>query len=181
MKKNKRALRIGLLGIITFSGMLFLLWRGLYNNPEVISSPLINQPLPAFHLDNLMNESHPLTEKDFKGHITILNVWASWCSACEMEHPMMMEIKKNYNYPIYGISYKDDAVQALAFLNALGNPYSKLGDDNTGDITMDLGVYGTPETFIVDKNGIIVYKHVGVITPEVWEEEILPVIKSVDK
>jgi cytochrome c biogenesis protein CcmG/thiol:disulfide interchange protein DsbE len=124
-----------------------------------------------------MSPAYPLTEQNLKGHVTLLNVWASWCYACELQHPMLMAIKNNYHIPIYGIAYKDEAKNIQTFLNEYGNPYTRLGNDSNGAVAMDFGVYGTPETFVIDKKGTIVYRHVGVISQQVWEEELLPLIK----
>lgn len=177
---NKKSLPILITVLFMLSGMFFLLWKSLYNQPEVLPSPLVGKPVPAFHLANILDPANPFTEQDLKGHITLLNVWASWCSACEMEHPLLLEIKKNYPYLMYSINYKDDSQQAKAFLEAMGNPYTVAGNDQMGEVAMDLGVYGTPETFIVDKNGIIVYRHVGAITEEDWHTKMLPILKRLD-
>lgn len=166
--------------VLIFGGMFFLLWKSLYHKPEELPSPLIGKPVPAFHLINLYDPAHALTEQNLKGHVALLNVWASWCSACEMEHPLLLEIKKNYPYPIYGINYRDDPQQAKAFLDNMGNPYTAIGEDVTGEVGMDLGVYGTPETFIINKSGNIVYRHVGVITEDSWNTVILPLLKHLE-
>jgi cytochrome c biogenesis protein CcmG, thiol:disulfide interchange protein DsbE len=175
---NKRLqLFVMLVPIPIFITVLFFLWRGLALKPEILPSALLGKPVPAFHLTNILAPSYPFTEQSLKGQVTLVNVWASWCYACEMEHPMLMEIKNRYHIPIYGIDYKDDPVKTKTFLSELGNPYTVLGNDSTGDVAMDFGVYGTPETFIVDKQGMIIYRHVGVINRQVWEDELLPVIK----
>jgi cytochrome c biogenesis protein CcmG/thiol:disulfide interchange protein DsbE len=179
MNKKLKSLAV-LVPLSIFIALLFFLWRGLYLQPEILPSTLIGKPLPAFHLSNLLDPDKPFTERNFKGQVILLNVWASWCSACEMEHAMLMRIKKDYGIPIYGIAYKDDPESTQLFLNTLGNPYTIIGNDSTGDVSMDLGVYGTPETFIVDKKGIIVYRHVGIINEQVWENEFLPLLQSLE-
>lgn len=176
MSKTTRML-LALAPILIFVAVLFFLWRGLSINPEILPSALLGKPAPQFHLPDLMTPAYPLTEQNFKGQVTLLNVWASWCAACEMEHPMLMEIKNRYQIPIYGLVYKDNPKKIQAFLNEFGNPYSRLGNDSRGEVAMDFGVYGTPETFVIDKKGIIVYRHVGLINQRVWETELLPVIK----
>lgn len=166
--------------VLIFIVVLFFLWHGLSAQPDILPSALLGKPVPSFHLTNLLAPLYPFTEQNFKGKVTLLNVWASWCYACEMEHAMLMEIKKKYNIPIYSIAYKDSPQNSQAYLKALGNPYSIIGNDSSGEVAMDFGVYGTPETFIVDKQGTIVYRHVGVIDQQVWENELLPVIKRLE-
>lgn len=177
---NLSRLSLFFLPLTIFCVVLFFLWQGLSGQPELLPSPLIGKPVPAFHLTNLLAPAYPLTEQKLKGRVSLLNVWASWCSACEMEHPMLLEIKNNTHIPIYGILYKDEPRTAKAFLAENGNPYTGLGNDDKGEVAMDLGVYGTPETFIVDKQGIIVHRHVGIISQEVWENELLPIIKRLE-
>lgn len=177
MSKSSRILII-LTPAFIFIAVLFFLWRGLSVKPEILPSALLGKPAPNFHLTDLMSPAYPFTEQKFKGQVTLLNVWASWCYACEMEHSMLMTIKNNYQIPIYGIAYKDNPQKTQSFLAELGNPYSVIGNDSSGEVAMDFGVYGTPETFIIDKNGTIVYRHVGVIDQRVWETELLPVIQQ---
>lgn len=161
-----------------FAGLLFLLWRGLYLQPDILPSTLIGKPLPAFRLVNLMAPTYPFTEQNLKGQVAILNIWASWCTVCQMEHPLLIEISQRYSIPIYGIAYKDKPAQISAFLQQLGNPFTMLGDDRNGEVSMDLGVYGTPETFIIDKHGKVVYRHVGLLDRTVLEKEILPLVQA---
>lgn len=163
--------------LVIFLGILFFLWRGLSLKPEVLPSALLGKPTPHFRLTDLLSPTYPFTEQNFKGQVTLLNVWASWCYACEREHPVLMEIKNHYHIPIYGITYKDDPKKTQSVLNEWGNPYSRLGNDASGEVAMDFGVYGTPETFIIDKKGNIAYRHVGAINQEIWENELLPVIQ----
>ena len=176
MSPSSRKL-LALVPVLIFVAVLFYLWRGLSIIPEVRPSALLGKPAPHFHLQDLMSPAYPLTEQNFKGHVTLLNVWASWCYACELEHPMLMEIKKNYPIQIYGIAYKDEPQKVQSFLREYGNPYTRLGNDSRGEVAMDFGVYGTPETFLIDKKGTIVYRHVGAINQRVWEEELLPLIQ----
>ncbi len=176
MNKTWRLL-MAVLPVLIFAGVLFFLWRGLSLKPEILPSALLGKPVPRFHLTDLMSPAYPLTEQNFKGQVTLLNVWASWCSSCEMEHAMLMEIKNAKAVAIYGIAYKDNPKNTEHFLALLGNPYSRLGNDESGEVAMEFGVYGTPETFIIDKKGLIVYRHVGVIDRQVWENELLPRIQ----
>lgn len=178
MKKSTRKFLVLVVPIAIFATLLFFLWRGLHANPEVLPSTLVGESTPTFRLTNLMSPAFSFSEQDLKGHVTILNVWASWCHVCEMEHPVLMEIKKKYAVTINGINYRDDPDQARQFLTQLGNPYTAVGSDSTGYVAMDFGVYGTPETFIIDKNGRIVYRRVGMVTWSVWEDEMWPLIKK---
>lgn len=178
---KKFQLFIMLTSIIIFISLLFFLWRGLYMQPEILPSALIGKPTPHFHLNNLLNPTLSFTEQNLKGQVTLLHIWASWCSACEIEHPMLMEIKRKYNIPIYGITYKDNSQHIKHFLETLGNPYIMIGNDKTGEIAMDWGVYGTPETFIINKQGTIVYRQVGALHQQTWEHELLPLIHALQQ
>jgi cytochrome c biogenesis protein CcmG/thiol:disulfide interchange protein DsbE len=170
---------VGLLGLV-FLSLMFFLWKGLHNQPEILPSALLGEALPKFHVADLMQPQNPFTEQSFKGQVTLLNVWASWCGACQMEHPMLMEIKKHTRVKIYGLAYKDNPDTDLKMLAEMGNPYSALGNDATGEVSMDLGVYGTPETFLIKRQGENLYRHVGVIITQVWNREILPLIKRLE-
>lgn len=156
------------------------LWRGLYQNPTIIPSPLINKPMPM--IDAMSVNDNPeanVRTQDFLGHITVLNVWASWCESCQAEHKVLMDITKSGKVLLYGLNYKDTNRQvANDYLKKNGNPYFLDIYDPKGEIGLNLGVYGTPETFLVDQNGIIRYKYVGAITQDVWQKEFLPRIEQ---
>lgn len=158
--------------LITFFGLAVFLMRGIELDPEELPSPLINQPVPAFSLSEL-SSSKILTADDLRGQVYLLNVWATWCISCKMEHPYLLNLAKQ-GVKIIGINYKDDSEQAKKWLDELGNPYVWNLVDQRGNLGLDLGVFGAPETFIVDKNGIIRYKHVGVIDERVWQK-LLPI------
>jgi cytochrome c biogenesis protein CcmG/thiol:disulfide interchange protein DsbE len=133
--------------------------------------------LPPFELQNLWSADKTLTEKDLpRGQVVLLHVWGSWCSACRYEHPMMMYINNRYHIPIYSIDYKDDPEAAKTWLTQQGDPYTAIAMDPNGKFSRDLGVYGTPETFLIDKHGLIRYRHVGVIDKMTWDQEIFPLI-----
>lgn len=164
---------------ILLFALLSLLGRELYSaTPKELPSALVGEALPAFNLPTLNSTSTHLKSSDLKGHVTILNVWASWCYACNYEHDMLMKIKQNYHVPMYGILYKDDAGTASSYLSKQGNPYVTVGDDSSGDTAIDLGVYGTPEMFIINPQGRIVYRHVGAVDQSTWDEDIYPLIKK---
>jgi cytochrome c biogenesis protein CcmG/thiol:disulfide interchange protein DsbE len=150
------------------------LWRGLQLDPRELPSALLDKPLPAFALPDLLNPQQWVTHSDFAGSYSLLNVWASWCYACRVEHPWLMQLAGEGQIPIYGLNYKDEPEDALAWLQQWGNPYRRVAADLAGKLAIDLGVYGAPETFLIDADGIIRYRHVGVLTQEVWQSEFLP-------
>lgn len=167
------------LPLIIFMGVAGLLWKGLYQDPRAIPSPLINKPVPEFQAPNLINPKLTFSSKDFKGKVTLLNVFASWCIACSAEHSVWMEARQDLGQAqIVGLNYKDPADKALAWLKQYGNPYQNVIADPQGNIAINFGVYGTPETFLIDKQGIIRYKFIGAVSPKDWQEVLLPQVKK---
>lgn len=162
-------------GLVLGLGLLF--WKGLSLNPQDLPSPFIDKPLPRFNLPLLGNDSHQLTTNVFRGKVTLLNVFASWCSACAEEQSFLVSLAEK-GVPIYGINYKDNADEAVEWLKVFGNPYQKVGQDKTGHIALDLGVYGTPETFLIDAQGLVKYRYAGVLDETVWKREFLPIIAN---
>lgn len=165
-----------ILPLIFFVGVGLLLWRALSLHPNQIPSPLINQTAPSFTLPTLFSKNKTTSEKDLIGHVTLLNVWATWCYACAVEHDYLLELAKNHDMMLYGFNYKDNTDSAKTWLKEHGNPYQIIAIDADGKTAIDWGVYGTPETFIIDKKGIIRYKHIGPITPENWENDLQPLV-----
>lgn len=165
---------------VPFLALFFLLgmlgYELFYAKPHEIPSPLIGENVPEFSLPTLGNSV--LTPRDFQGHVSLVNVFASWCYACTVETDMLMEISNNYHVAIYGINYKDKREDVQSWLKKYGNPYIKIGDDKNGDVAIDLGVYGTPETFIVSKQGKIVYRHIGVIDQTTWDNILYPMVQK---
>lgn len=161
-----------------FAVIFIFLWRGLSIDPHTIPSPLMNQPVPQFALLNLTNEKIPFTTNNLRGQVSLVNVWATWCLTCRAEQPLLMDLARSHTVAIYGIDYKDDLTQAQQWLTQYGNPYRMLGFDADGKTSINLGVYGTPETFLVDKNGVIRYKLIGQLTPVVWQKQIMPMVKQ---
>jgi cytochrome c biogenesis protein CcmG/thiol:disulfide interchange protein DsbE len=155
-----------------------LLAYGLNLDPRKIPSPLIGKSLPAFSLTTVADPARKVGRDDLLGRAYLLNVWASWCVACRQEHPFLNELARNKIVPIIGLNYKDKREDALGWLGSLGNPYELSLADNDGRLGIDLGVYGVPETFVIDKQGVIRYKQIGPITPEVWEQKLAPLIKE---
>ena len=168
-----------LIPFILLFALLGLLWRELFfAKPSEIPSPLIGEKMPAFKLPVLSTPDKTFTQKELAGHVALLNVWATWCAACVYETDMLMKINTQYHIPIYSIDYKDDPVNATRWLQKYGNPYVLTGMDRSGDAAIDLGVYGTPETFVISPAGNIVYRHVGIIDQKAWDEVLYPLIKQ---
>lgn len=164
------------LPVIVFLVLLVILGYGLTRDPSLVSSPLIGKPLPEFSLPLLHEPNGTVGNYDLRGSPYLLNVWASWCAACRIEHPLLMQVAEQRMLPIYGVNYRDQRADALGWLERYGNPYEAVIFDERGSLGLDLGVYGAPETFLVDRNNVIVYKHVGPITDEVWSDVIHPKI-----
>ena len=154
---------------------------GLNLNPREVPSPLIDKPAPDFSLPTLSDPQRSLSRSDLSQEVSLFNVWASWCVACRQEHPVLMELARQNRVKIYGLNYKDQREDALRWLQQFGNPYQESAHDLDGQVGIDWGVYGVPETFIVDRRGSVRYKHIGPVTPEVVETEILPLIEQLRK
>ncbi|HYC08300.1 MAG TPA: DsbE family thiol:disulfide interchange protein [Steroidobacteraceae bacterium] len=149
---------------------------GIRHAPEkgVIASPLIGKPAPSFALPSLTDPARVVRSEELRGHWYLFNVWGTWCVECRAEHAMLLQVGKAGVLPLIGLDWKDDDAQALAWLAQLGNPYQAVAVDRSGRVAIDWGVYGAPETFLVNPQGVVVYKHVGALTPETWTREILP-------
>ena len=170
-----------LIPLIIFLVVVAFLWQALGRDPSVVTSPLIDQPVPPFSLPNIDDPDDPWTEQDLKGQISLMNVWATWCQPCIEELPVLMHITQTTDIPIYGLDYKDEHSQAEIWLKQLGNPFVKTGFDGAGRVAIDWGVYGVPETFIIDQEGIVRYKHIGILTEAVWQDTLLPIIESLQR
>ncbi|MCP1675852.1 cytochrome c biogenesis protein CcmG/thiol:disulfide interchange protein DsbE [Natronocella acetinitrilica] len=164
------------LGVLVVVGGFLFVSLGL--NPRLISSPLINQPMPAFDLPTLENGDHMVSAADLNGEPALVNVWASWCISCRQEHPVMMGLVQHYGVTIYGLNYKDKRADAMGYLNYAGNPFVWNAHDLDGRLGIDLGVYGTPETFVIDRHGRIRHKHTGPLSWDQAENEILPILEK---
>lgn len=170
---------IYLIPLAIFTVMVFFFMIGLERDPHLIPSPFIGKPAPEFSLAQLIDADKTLSNTDLQGQVTLLNFWATWCPTCRGEHDVLMEIARgNGEIAIYGIDYKDDAITARKWLDQLGNPYRAVGFDQEGKTGIDWGVYGTPETFVLDKQGIIRYKHIGAVTWEDWKNTLEPMIRE---
>ena len=150
---------------------------GLWYNDDVRPSPLIGKPIPDFALPPIEGRQDGLSSADLRGQVSLVNVWASWCVPCRTENPLMVELAETGTVPIYGINYKDEPREALTFLEELGDPFTRIGADRSGRAIIDWGVYGLPETFVIDAEGRIAYKYVGPFDRRVLEEDILPVVR----
>ena len=153
---------------------------GLTRDPREVPSPFIGKPAPAFRLEQLHDAKAAFTPEDMKGKVWLLNVWASWCVSCRVEHPMLIEMSRRNVAPIVGLNYKDKRDDGVEWLRKFGNPYVLSAHDLDGRVGIDYGVYGAPETFVVDKQGVIRYKHIGPITQEALEKKILPLIRELN-
>jgi len=153
-------------------------YRGLYLNPGYIESPLIGKQAPDFSLPDLQNPAASVSRADFSGKMALLNVWATWCIECRHEHDFLLSLAAS-GMPIYGLNWKDDRAAALEWLNVLGNPYVASAQDDIGDVAIDYGVYGAPETFLIGPDLTILQKHLGPLTPGIWDAKFVPVIESV--
>jgi cytochrome c biogenesis protein CcmG/thiol:disulfide interchange protein DsbE len=167
-----------ILPLLVFVVLLMFLWLGLSLNPREVPSPLVGKPAPAFELARLDDPAQVVTERDLRGQVWMLNVWASWCVSCIEEHPVLVQFARSGVVPIYGLNYKDQRDAAQAWLAKNGNPYSVSIVDPDGKVGIDYGVYGVPETYLIDKAGVIRYKQIGPVTPKVLSERILPLIKQ---
>ena len=173
-----RRLGLYLLPIAIFAAIGGLLYLGLYRDPTLVPSPLIGKPVPQFALGPVQGREHGLSSRDLRGEVTLVNVFASWCVACRDEHPLLLALEREGVIPIHGLNYKDAPDAAAAWLDTLGDPYARTGADLDGRVGLDWGVYGVPETFVVDRSGHVAYKHIGPVTPRVLDEVILPLVRA---
>lgn len=168
------------LPLAAFALLLVVLVVGLKHAPQkdIIPSPLIGKAAPQFSLPNLFDRDHPLDANALRGRWSLVNVWGTWCVECRAEHATLLQIKQQGRVPIIGIDWKDDDADALTWLAQLGNPYERIGTDHDGRVAIDWGVYGAPESFLINPSGTVVYKHIGAMTLQVWQQEFLPRIAS---
>ena len=165
-----------LVPLAIFVILVGFLYRGLSLDPKLVPSPLVGKPVPMFSLTRLKDPETFITEADLKGKVSVLNIWATWCVSCRAEHEVLMMLANSRKVDIYGLNYKDDRGKAQRWLNQLGDPYVANAFDADGRVGIDWGVYGAPETFVIDRQGIIRHKHIGPLTVEILNEQILPLI-----
>ena len=164
--------------LVGFAALVLLLGSGLGKDPRLLPSALIDRPMPDFSLPSLKEPGRTLTVADLTGDIALVNVWGTWCPSCYDEHPVLLKLAED-GVPIYGLNYKDESPKAIQWLEDLGDPYKLNVVDAKGTLALDMGVYGAPETFLLDERGVIRYRHVGVVTEQVWEEVFLPRIELI--
>ncbi len=166
------------LPLVGFVVLVGFFAKGLFLNPREVPSPFIGKPAPAFTLPIVGSAGAAFSPADMKGKVWLLNVWAPWCVSCRQEHGVLMELSRNQSVPIVGLNWKDKDREAEQLLAQHGSPYLAVPDDLTGKVGIDYGVTGTPETYVIDKAGIIRMKQVGPISPEVWKEKFEPKLKE---
>lgn len=169
-----------ILPLAVFVALVGFLAVGLQRDPREVPSPLIDKPAPAFRLSLLHEPAREIGREDLLGQVWILNVWASWCVACQSEHPLLVAFARDTGVPVIGLNHKDEPQAARRWLQRHGNPYRMSLLDPQGGFGIDLGVYGVPETYVVDARGVIVHKHVGMLTPEVLRDTIAPLLVHPD-
>ena len=167
-----------LVPLAIFVLLVGFLAAGLRLDPREVPSPLIDRPAPPFTLPQLADPKRHLSQKDMLGQVWLLNVWASWCVSCREEHPVLVDLAGAKVVPIYGLNYKDQRDAALAWLKQFGDPYALSIMDMDGRIGIDYGVYGVPETYVIDKQGVIRYKRIGPVDREVLDTKILPLVRK---
>ena len=164
-----------------FLALVVLLGVGLTLNPREVPSPLIGKPAPPFELPQLHAAEKTFSPKDMLGQVWLLNVWASWCASCRVEHPVLMELARSNTIPIYGLNYKDGRGEGIAWLQQFGDPYRLSAFDAKGQVGIDYGVYGVPETYLIDQRGVIRYKRIGIVTPDIVRTKILPLVRELER
>ena len=164
---------IPLLAFLGFGGMSYFL---LGRDPHLVPSALIGKPIPQFSLPPVKGRSLGLSSADLAGHVSLLNVYASWCVACREEHPLLMQLHKSGIVPVNGLDYKDPPDDAAKWLATMGDPYDRIGADVNGRVAIDWGVYGVPETYVIDAQGRIAYKQIGAVTRDILDRTILPLV-----
>ena len=167
--------------IAIFVALLLLLGIGLKLDPREVPSPLIGKAAPHFELPELHQAAKTFSERDMLGKVWVLNVWASWCVSCREEHPVLLDLAAKGEVPIYGLNYKDRREDGLAWLKGMGDPYKLSIFDFDGRVGIDYGVYGVPETYVIDKSGVIRYKRIGPLTPEIVKEKVLPLVRELGR
>jgi cytochrome c biogenesis protein CcmG/thiol:disulfide interchange protein DsbE len=176
-KERRRLSPLALLPLAIFAALGAAFYWGLWNKDDRLPSTLTGKPVPEFTLPPIEGRAEGLATEHLRGEVSIVNVWASWCVPCRVEMPLLVELAATGTVPIHGINHKDAPDAALAFLEELGDPYARIGADRNGRVSIEWGVYGLPETFVVDATGRIAYKHVGPFNRRSLERDILPVVR----
>ena len=167
-----------LLPLAIFAVLAGFMWHGLNLNPNAVPSPLVGKPAPSFQLSQLHQADQMISRDGNLGKVWLLNVWASWCVSCRQEHPLLMQLARTGEVPIYGLNYKDERHEAIQWLQDFGDPYTMSAHDYDGRVGVDYGVYGVPETYVIDKQGVIRHKHTGPVTSQALQDTILPLVRE---
>src|SRR3977135_3814590 len=170
-----------ILPLAIFAALIHLLSVGLTLLPREVPSPRIGKAAPHCELPQLRESAKTFTEKDMLGKVWVLNVWASWCVTCREEHPVLLDLAARRTVPLYGLNYKDKREDGLAWLKSMGDPYRLSIYDLDGKVGIDYGVYGVPETYVIDKRGVIRYKRIGALTPQIVKEKLLPLVEELGR
>jgi len=170
-----------LIPLVIFIGLVVFLALGLRRDPREVPSPLIDKAAPAFQLSQLHEPDKKFSAQEMRGKVWLLNVWASWCVSCRDEHPLLVALSRTGAVPIYGLNWKDKRDDAISWLGDLGNPYVLSVSDFDGRVAIDYGVYGAPETYLIDKTGVIRFKQIGPITQDIVDKTILPRVKELNR
>ena len=165
-----------LLPLVVFAILIPVFMIGLGRNPNELPSPFIGKPAPQFELPTLRDPARSIGTTDFEGKTVLVNVWATWCVGCRQEHEFLLALAESGAIPIYGINWRDTRTEAIRWLDQLGDPYVASADDRDGRVGIDWGVYGAPETFLVGADGTVLHKHLGPLSPPIWERDFVPLI-----
>lgn len=169
-----------LLPLVVFLVLVGMFAVGLNKDPSRIPSPLLGNPAPEYSLPSLQDANQLAGSADFAGKIALVNIWATWCPGCRQEHAFLMELAAENTVPIYGLNWRDSRPEALAWLDTLGDPYQSSAFDADGRVGIDWGAYGAPETFLIDRKGMVVHKHIAPLTREIWERDFVPKIQQLE-
>jgi cytochrome c biogenesis protein CcmG/thiol:disulfide interchange protein DsbE len=166
--------------LVIFALLVGFFAIGLTRDPREVPSPLIGKPAPQFKLTRLEAPERTFSPEEMRGKVWLLNVWASWCVSCRVEHPVLVDMSRRKLVPIVGLDYKDQRADGMKWLATHGDPYLLSAFDDEGKVGIDFGVYGVPETFVIDKEGVIRYKQIGPITPEALDRKIMPLVRKLE-
>jgi cytochrome c biogenesis protein CcmG/thiol:disulfide interchange protein DsbE len=162
--------------IAAFIGLVAMFSIGLTRDPSELPSPYINKAAPTFELPRLQDPDASLSNADLDGEMSLVNVWATWCAGCREEHPYLMQLAEKSSVKVYGINWRDNRAEALRWLQQYGDPYVATGYDGDGKVGIDWGVYGAPETFLIDERGVVLHKHLGPLTATAWQRDFVPLL-----
>jgi cytochrome c biogenesis protein CcmG, thiol:disulfide interchange protein DsbE len=166
--------------LVAFAVLVGVFVVGLTKDPSRIPSPLLQNPAPHFELQSLQDADVMVGSANYAGQMVLVNIWATWCPGCRQEHGFLLELAREGAIPIFGLNWRDDRSEALSWLQTLGNPYMATAFDADGRVGIDWGAYGAPETFLIDQDGVVIYKHIAPLTREIWERDFVPLLSAVE-